>query len=651
MKIINKIIIGLCALAFISCHDMDITSPSVLQDDVVFNSETGITAYFANIYRELPIEEFKYRIDRGYRYNTGNEWENWFKGGMLCGETYGPRTNVWDLAKGHDNPYWPYRKIREVNYLIENLPEKATVFQQEQVDGWMGEAYFMRAFFYFDMVKRYGGVPIIQRPLYYPEESIESLQLPRDKEVDVWKFIEEDLKKAESLLAETSASSRANRFVAATLRSRAMLFAACVAKYGTDDADGPARQQGFVGVPTSEANYFFQSAADAADIVLNSGRYSLMDGSNKEENYINMFMTNDSKEVIYRVDYSLQAKGTDYVHNWDRVNYADAIGGGYAVNMPTLDLVERHLGGPGSIDQYIVNEDGTPKRFDKLEDLKASINNPRLFATVLFPGEIVRGDRYVDMQAGIYRKFTGTAAREMSYEHPEWPGYLPYRPNMQNPDGSEISPRNLFLTNSSDAILSNEDGVLNSQGEIINRAIMGTCGIAQDGGQSRSKTGFFCRKYMDPQKMIEDIGFNACTQSWLAMRYAEVLLNKAEAAIELGDSDEARKLINIIRERAGVDTYDTVDLETVRNERRVELCFENFIWWDLKRWRTAVVELNRTKFYALKPYYVANEDKFIFLKEYASNSEFTCEKHYYYSPMPADELQKNPNLYPNNPIY
>lgn len=651
MKNIKYIILTtFCFGILISCHDLNITSPSVIQDDAVFNSESGITSYFANIYRDLPIEEFKYRIDRGYRYNAGNEWENFMKNGMVCGETLGPKGGVWDVAQGFK--YWPYAKIREVNYLIQNLPEKAIAFPDEKVNNWLGEAYFLRAFFYYDLVKRYGGIPIIKIPHYYPEEKIEDLQFPRDKEIDVWKFVEEDLKKAEEMLpTDNLLNGRANRYVAAALRSRAMLYAASAAKYGGDtEAEGPAKEQGFVGIPSSEAGYFFKSSSEAADIIINSGKYALMDGANKEENYINVFMTPNSKEVIFRVDYSLQAKGQDYVHNWDVCQFCAPLGGGYGVNMPTLDIVEKHLGGSGEIDKYILNEDGTPKRFAKLEDLKASINNPRLFATILFPGETVRKGRYVEVQAGIYRTFTGTAEREMSYEHPEMPGALTYRPNRQNPDGSELNPRNMFVTTSTDATLSEADAVYNSKGELLKMAIMGTCGISSDGGQERTKTGFYLRKYVDPNKGADELGFNACTQSWLAMRYAEVLLNKAEVAAELGDLEGAKKLINEIRKRAGVEEYNSVDIEIVRNERRVELCFENHIWWDLRRWRTATTELNRTKFYGLKPYYVASEDKYIFLKEYVSG-EFTSEKQYYYQPLPGDELKRNPNLYPNNPTY
>ena len=74
------------------------------------------------------------------------------------------------------------------------------------------------------------------------------------------------------------------------------------------------------------------------------------------------------------------------------------------------------------------------------------------------------------------------------------------------------------------------------------------------------------------------------------MRYAEVLLNGVEAAVEMGQHlDDALIWINDIRDRAGVKTLNSSDLtiDKVRNERRIELAFENHTYWDLRRWRIA----------------------------------------------------------------
>ena len=74
---------------------------------------------------------------------------------------------------------------------------------------------------------------------------------------------------------------------------------------------------------------------------------------------------------------------------------------------------------------------------------------------------------------------------------------------------------------------------------------------------------------------------------WTRMRYAEVLLNYAEACIELGQDAEARTYINMIRERAGMPpvTESGAALKArYRNERRVELAFEEQRFFDVRRW-------------------------------------------------------------------
>ena len=77
------------------------------------------------------------------------------------------------------------------------------------------------------------------------------------------------------------------------------------------------------------------------------------------------------------------------------------------------------------------------------------------------------------------------------------------------------------------------------------------------------------------------------TVTWRFFRYAEILLNYAEACIELGEDAEACRYINMIRHRAGLPdinlTGDTLK-EAYRHERRIELCFEDHRFFDVRRW-------------------------------------------------------------------
>ena len=78
----------------------------------------------------------------------------------------------------------------------------------------------------------------------------------------------------------------------------------------------------------------------------------------------------------------------------------------------------------------------------------------------------------------------------------------------------------------------------------------------------------------------------------ILIRYAEILLNFAEAAYELGKTGEALLAINEIRERAGVPALTSIDRVKIRHERKVELAFENHRYWDVRRWRTATEDLS-----------------------------------------------------------
>jgi hypothetical protein len=603
MKKLQYIII---VLLLASCNKLAVLPLNIIRDEDVFNTEDGVTAYMATIYKALPIEDFYYRQD-GNGFARG--WELFYHPGALCGEMVGPYGGTGDGAGGF--AYWPYADIRTVNYLIENLPKNATNFSKQKVDQWLGEAYFCRAYFYFALVKRYGGIPIIKKVQNYPEQSLEELQVHRDKEVDVWKFVGADLDSAYDLMPETSVRGRANRYVAASLKSRAMLYAGSIAKYGSANfVAGDARDQGYAGIPAAEAAGFFQQAWDAAHLV--EGHYDLYKKKldNKEQNYADLFLDADSPENILVRDYSLTS---NTAHSWDatmtcRYMTADGLSRAY----PTLEFVERFAGTPP-----VVNTDGTPRRFNNLAELMQGVE-PRLLATVYFPGATLR-DRQFDTQRGIYDHFTGTAAAETGNNPPN------------------LSARH--LSGSTDALYNG-------------KRIIGFTGVSTN-GDDMTRTGFYVRKYVDYKRAQSQCGLYMSTQSWIDIRYAEVLLNRAEAAMELDNPGDALTIINQIRDRAGAPAVSgTITIDTIRNERCKELAFEKQYWWDLRRWRIADQVLDNTKFHALLPYYVADEDKFIFLRELETfQRSYTFEKKFYYEPIPGGELGKNPNLYPNNPNF
>jgi hypothetical protein len=155
------------------------------------------------------------------------------------------------------------------------------------------------------------------------------------------------------------------------------------------------------------------------------------------------------------------------------------------------------------------------------------------------------------------------------------------------------------------------------------------------------------------------------------MRYAEMLLIRAEAAVELnalGDGskiDDAVECMRLIRERAGAkkvytknDLLNTADPKgiypthtyLVRKERWMELFFECKIYWDMKRWRTFDKEVSNRQWGAIWPIYVMDQQKYYMKRAKYDSHTFNFLPANYYLAIDGGEIQKNP-LIIQNPGY
>ena len=132
-----------------------------------------------------------------------------------------------------------------------------------------------------------------------------------------------------------------------------------------------------------------------------------------------------------------------------------------------------------------------------------------------------------------------------------------------------------------------------------------------------TKTGFYIRKITNPSKAVVEPRYS--DQNYVEIRYAEILLNYAEAALELSQNQgNALDAVNQIRRRAGIRTLtvDELTIERLRNERRVELAFEDKRFWDIRRWRIGNDLFKNTYMHGLYPYlkYTGSGYKYIFEK-------------------------------------
>jgi hypothetical protein len=583
---------------FTSCSDiLDTTSRNILTDDTVWGNNDGITAYIANMYNTIQVEDLTYTS-----YEQGTY--------MAQVTDEATRSYTWGVVNNNPLPdglfeWWGYDNIRTANYFLQKI-ETATISEDLKAK-YKAETRFIRAFHYFNLAKRYGGVPIITVPQQFTGDNVSELQVPRNTEKEVYEFIRTELDAIiESGLPESweaSGEYRATKYVALALKSRAMLYAASIATYGEVQIDG------LVGIPAADKGFYWTEAMNAAAAIIDSKKYSLYRvDADKAVNFQNMFLVKElHSESIYTKAYAYPNKG----HSFDFFNAPESFksSDGYGcITNPTLQMVEEFGYVDGSSGELkITDTNGNPVKYANPYDLFKN-KDPRLFASVMLPFSPWKGG-IIEIRRGIIL------------------------PNGDKLTASKMS--DMYGVGDNAIKITGKDGPF-SIGD-------------------PTKTGFYVKKFQNP---TDPVIYGRGTTYGMVFRYAEILLNYAEAAVELGkNTDKALAYINDIRDRAGVKTYNDIDLSKVRKERKLELAFENHRWWDIIRWRVATTLLDGVKVKALHPYLVWEEGKkpsemsyiFEIADNVKPNPKIFMEK-YYYRNIPSAQRATNPNLKPN-PLY
>ena len=272
-----------------------------------------------------------------------------------------------------------YKGIYRANLVLENIdnvPEKTGV----DLNVLKGETYFLRAYIYTELLRGFGGVPIVDK--VYSIEEAADLSLSRANVADVMDFILKDIELAVSLLPEEQTGAnlgRATKGAAKALKARVLLHVA--SPLFADRSVNTLECNQYKG----DRQALYQQALDAAKEVINNGPYSLIDcnaGTIKEiaDNFHNIIITNND-ETIWAKQYVNKDQNAD---NWVRNRVALLHGpNGYhnwAGTAPTHDLV-----------MAFETEDGTfPNTLLKAGD-ETTINpytnrEPRFYATIGYDG-------------------------------------------------------------------------------------------------------------------------------------------------------------------------------------------------------------------------------------------------------------------------
>lgn len=452
-----------------------------------------------------------------------------------------------------------YASIRKVNLFLANV---GVVPVPSLLPYWRAEARFLRALFYFELLKRYGGVPLIGDTVYPSGAVIRSPRSSFDACVNYIVSECDSIKGAERVEPlSTSDWGKASRGAVLALKSRVLLYAASPLFNGGVASGASPAQQALMGYPSYDATRW-NKAAIAANDLLTLNAYSL------ETAFNNPFLNRQNKEVILPY---LRGTTTDLETNNGPIGYS-LQGAGYGNTSPTQDLVDAFpmLNGKAITDATSGYDPGNPY----------TNRDPRLANTVLC-------------------------------NNASWLS----RP-LQTYEGGLDKPNNTRV---------------------------------------QTRTGYYMRKFLG--NFATATSYSAQNHNFPIFRIAEVMLNYAEALNEYSGPVAAvyTQLINL-RKRAGIAagtdgkyglsaTLTQDQMRTViRNERRVEMAFEEQRFYDLRRWKLAETALNKNL--SGMKITLNSSGSFSYQTFAAAPVSFAFPKMYLY-PIPFTELTTDPNLIQN----
>ncbi len=497
---------------------------------------------------------------------------------------------------------WPsiYGSIRSANIFFNNI-EEADI-EAPLKERLTGEVYFLRAWNYYMLFRQWGGVPVIDD--VFGLDETDAMQVPRNSLEETVNKIVSDIDEAVSRLPLSYSGSnvgRATRGAALALKSRVLLYAASDLYHDPSWAGGYSNPE-YISYQGADRTQMWRDAKNAAQAVMDLGEYQLYDQNpDPVQNYTEMYLNNTVETIM-----SLNVNSA-YPYGYNEMDFGLYNGpNGYHTwggNVPIQELVDDFDMEDGSEFDWQEYQNGEPGYGNSPYENR----EPRFYSNILYDG--------ADWQQ---RPADVTGDPEGRIQT-----YLTY--NVVDGSGSVVSTRAGLDTRSSPI----EDW-------------------------NGTTTGYYVRKFMSPtvdhQNEIQEVPYPF-------FRYAEILLNYAEASIELGEEADALRELNKIRDRAGVpDIVATGDelMSQYIDERRIELMYEDHRFFDLRRWMLAPEELDENAF-GIDLTAQRNEgddytDYTYSNIERIQVQERAWQNKMYLYPIPDDEMNRNPELV-QNPLY
>lgn len=599
MKKIYYILLGIFVLAnTISCKKdfLDQTPSDKYSEEAVWSDPALAQAFVNNIYFGIP-----------------HGFSNIMMSSMVDETTYNADFGSSNVTKSlitpsdlsiFDENFWSgnrqrgmnwarvYKFIRSANVFFANI-DKVPFDNQADKNRMKGEVYFLRGNLYHNLVAMYGGVPIITKAYGLADD----FTTPRDSYENCIKFITSQLDSAAALLPLTQSGNnkgRATKGAALALKSRVLLYAASDL-YNSNAAWGGGANKELVGYVGGDRTARWQAAKNAAKAVMDLGVYSIYkagtpaSAAEATKNYADIFLSKETSEDIFSRLFTPKVD-----ENWDGYNpglYNNPNGWhGWGSNTPVGQMVDAYEMADGSKFDWNNSAHKTAPYANR---------DPRFYASINYegavwrprPSDVAGKDPIGIIQVGYYKKPDGTVV----------PG---------------LDTRNSPI----------EDW-------------------------NGTYTGYYMRKFIDPSLNAQ---FVKQDLPWRFIRYSEIILNYAEACLALGQEQEARTYLNMIRTRVGmpqVNESGQALIDRYRNERRIELAFEDLRYFDVRRWMIADVAYQNAQGVRVDGTIDGNGA----IQPERTYSIITAQARawnprFYFLPIKKDEMNRNSKLV-QNPLY
>ncbi len=397
--------------------ELDLQPQDLVSSSIIYEDKSLADAYLAQIYNNTLIWWTDFRGQGGVTSMGLIEG----MGGVCRGFAYWQTVSAFPITVIDANgagpiDYWPYANIREANTFIQGI--ESSGFDEVYKSTKIAEARYLRAHMYFQMARRYGGVPIITEP-QSPDTPLEELNVARSSEQETYDFIASELDDIVPDLPEDAEPGRVDKYVALALKSRAMMYAGSAGEFGTVQTVGSGANQITLGIPDPDT--YWQASYDASKEIIESGMFELYNKipDDPAENFEQLFIDENNPERIFVEVFD---QGLNKGHSWSRLcipfEFRKEWGSNFCPFLNIIEEFEYADGTPGNIDRAAIDSDS----LFSIDELFRS-KDPRFLATFFFPQAEFQGGEARFHRRTVYQGETVTSGMIEGV----WPASAPRR--------------------------------------------------------------------------------------------------------------------------------------------------------------------------------------------------------------------------------